>query len=378
MAGNDVLTQAKRAKADEFYTQLTDIEKELRYYREQFRSKVILCNCDDPYESNFFKFFAMNFNHLGLRKLIATCYTGSPISNMQLSLFDQEPPEAKTTKQAHKIEITEVKDVTGDGATTLADVEYLLAHQKNALTKLDGNGDFRSPECVELLKEADIVVTNPPFSLFRDYMALLMEHEKRFLIIGNIGAIAYKEIFPLIKTNRVWLGESIHSGDREFRVPDYYPLEAAGCRVDDNGTQFIRVKGVRWFTNMDVPSRHEYLTLYKRYNPEEFPHYDNYDAIEVSKTADIPLDWDGPMGVPVTFLDKYNADQFEILGMCENLDLYGLKTKIYTKDECQKAYFAKFSKKGTYDLNASGVIANNGLLEKKYARIIIRRIGDMQ
>lgn len=308
--------KAKKNKADEFYTQLPDIEAEMRHYKERFRGKVIFCNCDDPYESNFFKYLAMNFNFLGLKKLIVTCYTGSPVAGKQLSLFDVESLKEKSPDDKHpyKIEITEVRDENADGAVDLTDVEYLLKNRKNALTLLNGDGDFRSPECIELLKEADIVITNPPFSLFREYVAQLIEYDKHFIVIGNVNAITYIDFFNLIQENKVWMGESIHSGDREFRVPDYYPLDAAGYRVDEHGNKYIRVKGVRWFTNLDVPLRHQQITLYKRYTPEEYPHYDNYDAIEVSKTADIPYDWDGVMGVPITFLDKYNPEQFEILG----------------------------------------------------------------
>lgn len=314
--GNTMLEKAKKAKADEFYTQMVDIEAELRHYKQHFKGKVILCNCDDPFESNFFKYFAMNFNYLELKKLIATCYAGSHVVGEQLSLFDVKSFEEEPSdpRLPYKIEISDVTDVNDDGAVDLTDVEYLLKNRKNVLTLLDGDGDFRSQECIELLKEADIVVTNPPFSLFREYVAQLVKYNKSFIIIGNQNAITYKEIFPLIKDNKIWLGQSIHSGDREFRVPDNYPLKAAGYRVDHNGNKYIRVKGVRWFTNLDVPIRHETLTLYKRYNPIEYPRYVNYDAIEVSKTAEIPYDYEGEMGVPITFLDKYNPEQFEIVG----------------------------------------------------------------
>lgn len=314
MAGNSNLQAANKAKKDEFYTQLTDIEKELRHYKNHFRDKTVFCNCDDPFESNFFKYFAMNFNFLGLKKLIATCYDGSPIAGDELPLFD-DADDSEPKKTAHKIEIMEVSDENGDGAIDLTDVELLIKNRKNTLTTLHGNGDFRSEECIELLKQADIVVTNPPFSLFREYMAQLVQYDKKFLIIGNVNSITYKEIFPLIKENRLWLGASIHSGDREFAVPDSYPLNAAGCRVDENGKKYIRVKGVRWFTNLDYPQRHEDLDLYKRYSPEKYPKYDNYDAVNVDKTSDIPYDYNGVMGVPITFLDKYNPEQFEIIGM---------------------------------------------------------------
>ena len=354
MAGNKNLGNAKKGKNDEFYTQLPDIEAELKHYRKHFRDKVVLCNCDDPYESNFFKYFAMNFNYLGLKKLIATCYKGSSVVGQefeQLSLLDIPVEEENIPEKfPYKIEISEVTDTNGDGAVDLADVEYLLRNKKNALSLLEGDGDFRSEECIEILKEADIVVTNPPFSLFREYVAQLITYDKQFLIIGNVNAITYKEIFPLIKDNKMWMGYSIHSGDREFRVPDDYPLNAAGYRVDENGYKYIRVKGVRWFTNMDYVERHKDIDLYKKYTPEEYPEYDNYDAIEVGKTADIPEDYDGVMGVPITFFDKYNPRQFEVVGLIAGniKGLSGLKSKT--------------GKDGPYI---------NGKL--KYGRILIRR-----
>lgn len=309
------LRTAQINKKDEFYTQFTDIEKELKYYKNHFKGKVVFCNCDDPFESNFFKYFALNFNHLKLKKLICTCYAGSTISGEQLSLFDVEPLKdtIDEEKKPYKVIINEVEDLNNDGTIDLVDVEMLLKNKKNVLTLLEGSGDFRSIECIELLKEADVVVTNPPFSLFREYVTQLIEYQKNFLIIGNVNAITYSEFFPLIKDNKVWMGASIHSGDREFRVPDSYPLKAAGYRIDENGNKYIRVKGVRWFTNIDYRERHEELILYKKYNPDEYPKYDNYDAINVNVTKEIPFDYDGYIGVPITFLDKYNPEQFEII-----------------------------------------------------------------
>lgn len=259
----------------------------MKYYKEYFKGKTVFCNCDDPYESNFFKYFAMNFNFLGLKKLISTCYEGLSIETEQLSLFDvKNIVVSKSTERVpYKIEITEVPDSNEDGAIDLADVEYLIKNKKNILTILDG--DFRSDECIELLKEADIFVTNPPFSLFREYVAQLIEYNKKFLIIGNVNSITYKDLFALLKANNVWMGASIHSGDREFRVPDSYPLKASGCRIDANGKKYIRVKGVRWWTNLDYKERHESLILYKSYTPIEYPNYVNYDAINVDKTTDI-------------------------------------------------------------------------------------------
>ena len=318
VASNRDLNKAGKAKKDEFYTMLADIEVELKHYRKHFKGKIVLCNCDDPFESNFFKYFAMNFNFLGLKKLIATCYQGSPVLGEefeQLSMFELDGETPK--RHPYKIEITEVIDANGDGTVDLSDVAYLLRSKKNVLTLLSGDGDFRSEECIEILKEADIVVTNPPFSLFREFVAQLVECQKQFLIIGNVNAITYKEIFPLIKDNKLWLGYSIHSGDREFRVPDDYPLEATGCRIDELGRKYIRVKGVRWYTNMDYVERHTDLDLWKTFNPDSYPTYDNYKAINVNATADIPEDYDGVMGVPITFLDKYNPDQFEIVARAD-------------------------------------------------------------
>lgn len=312
MAGNTDLNAAGRERKDEFYTQLSDIEKEMRYYKRHFKGKTVLCNCDDPFESKFFEFFVKRFKAFGLKKLIATCYAASPIMGQQLSLFDVEPDAKPGTP--YKAVVTDVYDKTGDGYVDMFDVRELFLSGENELTMLEGDGDYRSPECVALLDEADIVVTNPPFSKFRDYVALLVEHDKDFIIIGNVNAITYKEFFPLLMQNKVWMGASIHSGDRAFWVPDDYPLEAAGCGIDEEtGRKYIRVKGVRWWTTLDHRQRHEGLDLYKRYNPEDYPKYDNYDAIEVASTASIPCDYAGLMGVPITFTDRYSPDQFEIV-----------------------------------------------------------------
>ena len=366
MAKNKNLNSAARAKKDEFYTQIVDIENELRHYQKFFAGKTVLCNCDDPYESDFFKYFTIYFNQLGLKKLIATCYAGSPIVQTELN-FEGTPNENlhfDKKKSAIRFDVTEVKDLNGDGATDLLDVKLLLETNKNCVTYLDGDGDFRSPECVAALKEADVVVTNPPFSLFREYVAQLVEHDKKFLIIGNINCITYKEIFPLIMQNKIWLGASIHSGDRKFWVPDDYPLNAATCGVDKSGRKFINVKGVRWFTNIDYRQRHENILLYMKYSPEAYPRYDNYDAIEVSKTAEIPKDFFGVMGVPITFLDKYNPDQFEIIGMAKRgAGDPALRTKVYTKEN-----YPNYS-----DLNAGPVIMKDGQLKNTYPRILIRR-----
>lgn len=297
---NTGLVGAKAAKKDEFYTQLSDIEKELRHYKKHFEGKVVYCNCDDPRVSNFFYYFSYNFEKLGLKKLITTCY-----KNQRRDLFSQNDSE-----QAIWLEYA--GDRNGSG---VPDPEEI------GIRPLRGDGDFLSTEAIELLKQADIVVTNPPFSLFKEYVAQLFEYEKQFVIIGNMNAVTYKDIFRLIKDNRLWYGPSIRSGDREFGVPASYPLNAAGTRVDEHGNKFIRMKGVRWFTNLDYPERHEDLILYKSYNPEDHPTYSNYDAIDVGKVSEIPADYEGLMGVPISFMDKYNPDQFEIVGNVDDTDL---------------------------------------------------------
>jgi len=365
---NKDLHKAKDAKKDEFYTQLSDIERELRYYQGHFKDKVVYCNCDDPYDSYFFKYFALKFNFLGLKKLIATCYIGSPIANTQLSLFDDESEENKTTKTPHKIEITETPDMNDDGAVDLTDVELLLASDRNHLTRLKGDGDFRSKECIELLKEADIVVTNPPFSLFREYVAQLIEHDKKFVIIGNVNAITYKDIFKLIKENKLWTGYSIRSGDREFAVPDDYPLNAASCRIDESGKKYIRVKGVRWFTNLDYKERYEDIILYKQYNSEEYPKFENFDAINVNATKDIPVDYAGAMGVPITFLDKYNPNQFEIIGL--GISNSGIEIGVQPYKEEHRKYRKEVQKRGVVDGDL--YMMTNGVVDVPYARILIK------
>lgn len=277
MARNSNLSKAKSAKNDEFYTQMTDIEKELRHYKEHFKNKIVFCNCDDPEWSNFWRYFELNFDHLGLKKLISTH-------------FDREKP-------SYKLEL--FKNEAG-----------VL---KKLKTSLKQNGDFRSEECVELLKECDVVVTNPPFSLFREYVGLLMEYGKKFVILGNMNAITYKEIFPLIKDNNIWIG--YNNGSHSFYVPDNY--EDKKYYIDENGRKYVKMGNICWYTNLDIKKRHEPLILYKEYHghEDEYPHYDNYDAINVDKTKDIPMDYKGVMGVPISFMDKYCPEQFEIVTM---------------------------------------------------------------
>lgn len=305
-----LMDEAKKNKADEFYTQLNDIELELKHYKEFFKNKVVFCNCDDPFESNFFKYFAMNFNYLGLKKLICTCYDGSPVAGEQLSIFDfieDKPIDEKKT--AYKIEITEVEDLNGDGATDLYDVETLIKNKKNVLTKLKGNGDFKSEECIELLKECDIVVTNPPFSLFREYIGQLIDFNKNFIVIGNTNALTYKEIFKLFQENK------IRTGYTNFNVGMYFlvPEDTIKFHKLIGGKKYVRVSTSCWFTNLPVSKHNEFLTFYKKYDEKLYPKYINYDAINVDKYNDIPDDYYECIGVPITFLDKYNPDQFEII-----------------------------------------------------------------
>lgn len=349
MAANKTLNKAKRAKEDEFYTQISDIDRELNHYWAHFENKTVLCNCDDPYESHFFKYFALHFNRLKLKKLICTCYQGSPVQGTELAIhFAPVPVQEK--KEALKVEITEVKDVNGDGAIDLADVRYLLQIDKNSIKKLK-TGDFRDPECIQLLRQADIVVTNPPFSLFREYISQLMEHDKKFIIIGPFNAITYKEVFPLIMQNRLWLGYGFHAGNAYFKIPN--PGEKSfASGVYDEKTGLVKFRNCTWFTNLDIPKRQETLDLVCHYSPEEYPEYDNYKAIEVSRTADIPFNYDGIMGVPITFIDKYNPEQFEILGATES-EGKGFSNGIWD----EKSQIAQALVKG----------------QKKYKRIFIKR-----
>lgn len=295
MTGNKLLTKAKRNKKDEFYTQLSDIEKELRHYKDHFFDKHIFCNCDDPEFSNFWRFFALNFNQLGLKRLTSTHYEENGQS-YRLDIYRDVPEEAKNKPTF----------LTMEGSEADLPLGYI--------TKLEENGDFRSKESIEILKDCDIVVTNPPFSLFREYIAQLMEYDKKFIIIGHQNAITYKEVFPYIRNNQIWLGYGFSGNAGHFINHHYEDYATASNHIQG----MIRVSGVVWFTNLDLSKRHEELILYKSYSPEEYPDYDNYDAVEVSKVVEIPFDFDGVMGVPITFMNKYNPDQFEIIGCTES------------------------------------------------------------
>ncbi|MDD5921606.1 MAG: adenine-specific methyltransferase EcoRI family protein [Eubacteriales bacterium] len=338
MAGNESLNTAARAKKDEFYTLLPDIERELKHYSNHFDGKTVLCNCDDPFESNFFKYFVLNFHKLHLRKLITTGYAGSPAAGkLLLSPFDKDSHDESLRNTAYMAEVTAVPDaaiLNAPGYNTASpdeerkdsedppddrrpahrlDIDQLFRIDGNKLTELEGNGDFRSPECLKLMDEADIVVTNPPFSLFREYIAALMSHNKKFIIIGNQNAITYKEVFPLVMHNEMWLGTSY---PKEFIIPENMEGRS-NTYIKSDGTLMAKFGNVCWYTNLDLKKRHEKITLVKRYTPEEYPRYDNYKAVEVSRTSDIPCDYSGVMGVPISFMGKYNPDQFEIVGADE-------------------------------------------------------------
>jgi len=353
---NSSLAKAKAIKNDEFYTQLTDIEKELRYYKPHFKDKVILCNCDDPRVSSFFKYFSLNFEYLGLKRLICTCY-----KNQDIDLFSQHTAE-KAVYTIYEGDKNKNKQV---------DEEEIEVHE------LKGDGDFRSQECIELLKQADIVVTNPPFSLFREYVAQLIKYDKKFLIIGNQNAITYKEIFPLIKNNKIWLGYK--NGDMSFKVPADSEPRKTRFWIDESGQKWRSLGNACWYTNLDIKKRHEEIILFKKYNPQDYPTYDSYNAIEVSKIKDIPMDYDGVMGVPITFLDKYNPEQFEIVAFRKGDDG---KNLVFTNekeeelshtlgcsiDELDKYYPSATSIKGMIK-NAEGKINGN----ITYARILIQK-----
>jgi hypothetical protein len=376
---NENLGNAKTAKNDEFYTQYHDIEKEMNSYLEYnpdvFKGKTVLLPCDDPEWSNFTRFFAQKFEDLGLKKLISTSYAPNskpPEIPYQPTLFEMRNELYDDVKtQANGKIFTLTKDKTGDGVVNVDDLEW---------TYLEGDGDFRSEEILRLRDEADLIITNPPFSLFREFLNWIVEANKDFVIIGNMNAITYKEVFPLIKDNKMWLGNGFTNGNAFFSSPT--PRDYA-TGVFDEGTGLLKFRNVVWFSTIDHGRRHEPLALmteaenikfsrHKGIKDVGYQKYDNYDAIEVPRTESIPSDHEGVMGVPISFLSKYNPDQFEIVGMCENLDVYGLKTKVYSTQECKDAYLRKFGVPGTYDLNARSVILKDGLLEKVYSRILIR------
>ena len=323
---NTNLKTAKKSKNDEFYTLMEDIEKEMRYYKDFFKGKVVYCNCDDARESNFFKYFSLNFEFLGLKKLITTGYKSD----------------------GKGVVLVYEGDKNGNRRV---DNEEIIVNE------LNGDGDFRSEECIEYLKQADVVVTNPPFSLFRQYVKQLMDYGKKFIIIGNQNAIICKEIFPYIKNNQLWLGMSMNGSNRWFVAPDSYEVKenAAGYKLDEKGRKMFFVNGVTWFTNIENKRRNEKLDLYKRYSFEDYPKYENFDAIYVNRVDEIPIDYDGVMGVPITFLYKYNPKQFEILDLINRymiFDYFGVNEEV--------------RKKHSHCANVNG--------KSTYARILIKKI----
>jgi len=342
-AKNSNLHKAKDNKKDEFYTQLSDIERELKYYKHHFKDKVVYCNCDDPRVSNFFHYFSYNFEKLGLKKLITTCY-----KNQEMDLFSQNDSE-----QAIYLEYN--GDKNGN---------FVPDPNEIGIKHLKGDGDFRSKESIDLLTQADIVVTNPPFSLFREYVAQLIEHNKKFVIVGHQNAISYREIFKLIKDNELWLGYGFRGGAGHFINQHYEDYATATDRKEG----MIRVSGVHWFTNLDISKRHEDLILYKTYNEDEYPKYENFDAINVNKTKDIPIDYNGFMGVPITFLDKYNPDQFEIIGL--GISNSGIEIGVRPYKEEHKKYRKEIQKRGAVDGDL--YMMTNGIVDVPYARIIIK------
>ena len=388
---NSTLSKAKADKKDEFYTQFYDIEAEMEAYLDYnpdvFRGKTVLLPCDDPEWSNFTKYFAQNFEELGLKKLISTSYAPDSKTykgGTQLSLFETQSPKFDKDKtRTHGKIFVLTEDTTGDGVIDLDDLQW---------DYLEGDGDFRSDEVKKLRDEADIIITNPPFSLFRVFLAWIVEAKKEFIIIGNINCVTYKEVFPLIQNNSVWMGCTIHSGDREFEVPEGYPLKAAGWRIDENGKKYIRVKGVRWYTNIDHGRRHHPLELmtmadnikyskHKEVKGKQYSVYDNFKAIDVPYTDAIPKDYDDIMGVPITFLDKYYPEQFEIVGITKTW--FGMANKVYPK----QIQVSKTGKKSVVTkLNDGAAIEVDGPIEgdvyyivdgkyytQAYARILIRK-----
>lgn len=360
VAKNSSLSAAKAAKQDEFYTQLADIEREMRHYRKHFKGKTIFLNCDDPRVSNFFHYFSYNFEKLGLKKLIAACYKSQEVDSF--STNDSE--------QAIYLEYEGDKDGSG-----VPDLDEIGVHH------FEGDGDFRSAESIELLKQADIVITNPPFSLFREYVAQLMEYDKKFIVIGPGGAITYKELFPLFQQNKIWLGNGFQAGNAYFATRHSSDAYAPG--VYNPQTGLVKFRNVSWFTNLDIAKRHEELILYKTYDSDNYPNYDNFDAIEVSRTADIPIDYDGLMGVPTTFMEKHNPDQFEVVGITKTW--FGLASKIYPK---QTQVGTTGQKSAVTKLNDGAVLkvskppkgktyyeVDGGFFIQTYPRVLIRRKG---
>lgn len=398
---NKTLGAAKKTKNDEFYTQYSDIQKEIESYVEYdqdvFRDKVVYCNCDDPFESNFFRYFVLNFKKLGLKQLITTSYKPSPIANTQIGLFGDDKtvatPKGYPKVNANKFIIYDVQDMDGDGAFNLNDVaEQLKANKNNEWVPLDGDGDFRSPECIELLKQSDIVITNPPFSLFREYIKQLFDYNKKFLIIGNLNAITYKEVFPYIRRNKVWLGNNarVNGGAMFYEIPEAIANldQVREIKTNEHGKKIYitRVQGVRWFTNLDHGRLHQPVPLMpeadviKFSTNQPFAHYDNCDAIEVSLVKNIPKDYKGVMGVPISFLDKYSPEQFEILGITKTWFKFANKTyprQVQVSKNGNKSVVTKLNdgatlKRSNPPFDKTYYIVDDEYYEQLYARLLIK------
>ena len=325
------LNNAKRAKKDEFYTRIQDIEDEMSYYKQYFKNKVVYCNCDDPVESKFYQHFMLKFDEYKLKRLVTTCY-----KSKDSTLFSDN--------------------------SAIQSVGRIFDGEREREITLRGDGDFRSEECIEYLKQADVVVTNPPFSLFREYLTQLIQHEKKFIVLGNLNAFKYKEIFPFFQQGKCWYGNKTN-GSVKFNVPEHYPLTGSQAGIDKDGKRYVTVPGVCWYTNLDHQKRHDYLTLLETYSPSAYPKYDNYDAIDVSKTLNIPKDYDGIMGVPISFMDKYNPDQFEIIGI-DRYTYEPIRTKVYSREEIRKYG----------NLNGQSILKMpDGTMKQMYTRIFIRR-----
>lgn len=364
MPGNETLRNANRAKKDEFYTQLTDIEKEIKNYKDYFENKIVLCNCDDPYESDFFKYFALNFNRLKLKKLISISYASSPIVGTELNLFEYQNKEYKiNNKKAYKVVMSEFKDLNNDGREDLLDIYEIIKHR---IRYLEDDGDFRSEESLAILKEADIVVTNPPFSLFREYISKLIENNKKFIIIGNTNALTYKEVFKLFKEDKIRTGYTNFNVGMYFFVPEY----SNKFHKIINGRKAVRVATSCWFTNLPVKKHAEDLVLFKNYSKELYPKYENFNAININKYTDIPCDYNGYMGVPITFLDKYNPEQFELIGL--GISSSGLEIGVSPYKEEHKIYRKTVQNKGAVDGDLYMLDANGNPVVP-YARIIIKK-----
>lgn len=367
MPNNKKNADAKANRNDEFYTTYDTIQKEINHYEKHFKNQIVLCNCDDPFESNFFRFFIKNFNYLGLKRLICTCYKGSPIAFTIFDYLKDDHEEPLNNSNGYVIDIKEVPVKNGRGITD-DDIKRLLSSKKRGVKKLNGDGDFRSEECIRYLKQADIVVTNPPFSKFKEFVPLLEKYNKKFLIIGQMEQIKYKEIFPLILNGKIWVGY-LYNETVEFIMPDNYQIVGKGY-IDSNGKKHGFVPKICWLTNLDIQKRHEWIPLFKKYKKEEYIKYDNFNAIEIKEIKDIPKDYDGLMGVPISFLKIYNPEQFELIG---STDLPETLPNVKRLGEQWIEKYKSHGGTGHYTANMKSVgITIEGINKIVYSRLIIR------